>query len=77
MEVSGYPAFFDYCSPADLIALAKTTGFRELEMRYYYKATDYFAFFVPLYLVVAMLENFCRLMRLNKFCSGILFIARK
>lgn len=44
-EVSGYPAFFDHCSPREMRRLFEETGFRNVDVRAFYRANDYFEFF--------------------------------
>jgi SAM-dependent methyltransferase len=75
--VTGYPAFFNYCSPAEFEALLERQGFVDIKIISYYRATDYFAFFLPAYLAVALFENFCSSFNLRFFASGFVVSARK
>ena len=77
VSVSGYPAFFDACTPGQMEKLCKTIGFKEIEIIPYYKATDYFAFFVPAYLFVALFENIFEYLKLSQFSSGFILVAKK
>ena len=77
VEVTGYPAFFNYCSPGQLTKLCKDVGFSRVTIRCYYRATDYFAFFVPLFLLVAFLENVFQRFNISIFSSGVLLVASK
>lgn len=74
VEVTGYPAFFDHCSPSAMRSLFLECGFESIEVRAFWRAADYFAFFLPAYILVAMFENICSLFRIKFFASG--FIVR-
>ena len=75
--VSGYPAFFNKCSVPAMRRLMKKQGFEEIDIKPYYDATDYFAFFTPLFLMVATFENFCNRFGLDIFASGFIVSAKK
>jgi hypothetical protein len=77
VEVSGYPAFFNYCTPMAMKRLFEKSGFVDVKVQPFYRATDYFAFFVPAFLVVAAFENLCRGLRLSTFSSGFVIRAKK
>ncbi len=75
--VTGYPAFFHKCSPRQMETLCKDIGFSKIEIIPYYRATDYFAFFVPAFILVAVLENLISYFGLRTFASGMILVARK
>jgi hypothetical protein len=77
INVTGYPAYFDHCSPGAMITLFRQAGFSEIKVTSYYRACDYFAFFLPAYLVVAVFENSCRIFAFRFFCSGFIISAKK
>ena len=77
LEITGYPAFFDLCSPYELKKVLLDTGFKNIKIIPYYKAGDYFAFFTPLYILVAFLENICEKLNLRYFASGLIISAEK
>jgi len=56
-SVTGYPAFFDHCSPRQMRKIFLDAGFRDVHIVPYYRATDYFAFLLPAYVLVAAYEN--------------------
>lgn len=70
-SVTGYPAFFDYCTPGAMERLFRQAGFEAIEVAPYYRANDYFAFFVPVFLLVSLFENMCRLFNLRLFVSAV------
>lgn len=76
-DVTGYPAFFDHCSVSGMRSLMRKQGFLEVNVKPFYRASDYFAFFLPAYLVVAIFENVCATMNWNVFASGFVISARK
>ena len=73
IETTGYPAF----DPSSMEKLLHETGFIDVKLIIYYKATDYFAFFLPLYILVAIFENVAEKMTWKLFCSGMIVTARK
>ena len=74
---TGYPAFFDKCSPKQMRKMFKTKGFNEIKILPFYRANDYFRFFLPFYLAVTLWENICEKFKWERFCSGFIIIARK
>jgi SAM-dependent methyltransferase len=75
--VTGYPAFFDHCTPWGMSRLFSKAGFTNIDVRAFYRASDYFAFFLPAYLLVACFENLCAATGFRFFCSGFIISARK
>ena len=75
IAVTGYPVFFDNCSPNQMKEPLSWVWFQKmLKLFPYYKATDYFAFFIPAYLFVSIFENLFEYFGLSYFASG--FIVR-
>lgn len=75
--VTGYPAFFDHCSPPAMRQLFQDAGFRDVEVTPYYRAHDYFAFFFPAFLLVSTIEYICKRMGWSLFCSGFIISATR
>jgi hypothetical protein len=75
--VTGYPAFFDHCSVGAMTRLFKQTGFVDIDVKPYYRANDYFAWFLPAYFVVSTLENWWSAWGMSWFASGFVISARK
>ncbi|MER9962669.1 class I SAM-dependent methyltransferase [Mesorhizobium sp. M0045] len=75
--VTGYPAFFDHCSPSDMAKLFREQGFEQVDVMSFYRASDYFAFLLPAYLFVALFENLCAVRNWRFFCSGFVISATK
>lgn len=75
--VTGYPAFFDHCTPRAMERLFRESGFEKVEVTPYYRANDYFAFFVPAFIVVSLFENLCNMLGWRMFASGFIINGRK
>lgn len=75
--VTGYPAFFDHCTPGAMERLLKASGFTGVEIRPYYRANDYFAFFVPGFVAVSLFENLCQALGWRMFASGFIVSATR
>lgn len=75
--VTGYPAFFDHCSPSAMAKLFRSRGFDSVDTMPFYRASDYFAFFLPAYLFVALFENLCARLNWHVFCSGFVISATR
>ena len=76
-SVTGYPVFFNQCSSHAMENLCKNTGFRQIEIKSYYRATDYFSFFVPVFMIISIFENLFKYFDLKLFASGIILVAKK
>lgn len=77
MNITGYKAFFNKCSPKEMKKLFMSKGFRNIEVVPFFRANDYFKFFFPCYVVVTIFENTCKRLKLEQLCSGFLIIAQK
>jgi hypothetical protein len=77
VEVTGYPAFYNRCSPASMRALFEEAGFVDVKVTPLYRASDYFSFLLPAYLAIVTYENLCKALSLQTLASGFLISARK
>lgn len=75
--VTGYEAFFDRCSPQAMARLCEEAGFVEIEVKPFFRANDYFAFFTPFFVAVSLFENLTRMLNLTTFCSGFILSAKR
>ena len=75
--ITGYPTFFHHCTPGGMRALLAHTGFCDIDIKPYYRANDYFAFFIPAFLVITAFENLCQRFGWSFFASGFVVSARK
>jgi hypothetical protein len=76
-HVTGYPAFFDYCSVAAMTKLFNKVGFLNINAKPYYRANDYFAWFFPAFLLVTAFEWVCSKLGWSIFASGFVISAKK
>jgi SAM-dependent methyltransferase len=77
IDVTGYPAFFDRCSPSAMSALFRSHGFADVNVQAFYGASDYFAFFVPAYIMVALFEKLTSALNWRFFASGFVLSAKR
>lgn len=76
-DVTGYPAYFDHCSVPSMKKKLVKYGFADINIKVFYRANDYFAFFVPFFLIITAFENLCRKLELDIFASGFIISAKK
>ena len=77
VEETGYAAYFDRCSTYQMRRVFEEVGFLGIEVRAFYRANDYFAFFFPAFLLVTGFENLCRILGMRYFASGFVISGRK
>jgi len=75
--VSGYPAFFNHCSVSAMRSVLNKQGFTDIEFKAFYRANDYFAFLVPLFVGVSVFENICKKFDFSFFASGFVVSAKR
>lgn len=75
--VTGYKTFFDRCTPRALRRELERQGFKEISVQPYWDAEDYFAFFFPVFLVIAVFNLVCRKFNWSVFASGAVVYARR
>lgn len=74
---TGYPTYFDKCSPKEMKELVKRQGFKSVTIVPFFRANDYFRFCLPFYIAVTLWENICRKLEWERFSSGFILITRK
>jgi len=77
VEETGYPTFFDHCTARDMARVFEDAGFEDVALRTFYRANDYFAFFVPAFIAITAFENLCRSFGWSYFASGFVISGRK
>jgi SAM-dependent methyltransferase len=73
----GFPAVYDRCYPSAVERLLAAAGFAVGELRVSYYQSEYFAFFVPAYLVSCAYELSVRALGARDLCAYMLLRARK
>ena len=76
-HTSGYPTYFDACTPAAMKLRMQEAGFEAIHFVCFYRANDYFAWFTPLFVLVTAFENLSRRLRWSVFASGFVISARR
>jgi len=76
-QTTGYQVFFHKCSPKEMRKLSINAGFRQIKIIPFFRANDYFRFFVLAYILVTLWENICRRLKLEQLCSGFIIFATK
>ncbi|MHC4556531.1 MAG: class I SAM-dependent methyltransferase [Planctomycetota bacterium] len=76
-HMTGYPAFFNKCSPREMKKISRASGFKQIKVIPFFRANDYFRFSAPAYILVTLWENICLKLKWEQLCSGFIIIARK
>lgn len=76
-SVTGYPAFFDHCSPGQMAKLFQTHGFTAIDIKPFYGGAGYFTFFFPAFVAVRAFERVCEVLRIRVACSGFIISATR
>ena len=75
-ERQGFPAFYDGCSPAEMVENMKAAGVSVIEVRYFY-VSSYFMFFVPLYLLWRLVNYPLIRMFPARYCETFIFVGTR
>ncbi len=76
-SVTGYKSYYDFCTPSQMKKLFLKNGFKEVSTICYYDASDYFAFFPPIYFLVLCYESIIKKLALKNLCAGFILVAKK
>lgn len=74
--ITGYPAFYHLCNSKDLGRISANSQFK-YEVKYFFGAEDYFAFFLPFSLSIYLFNRLCYFFKLNYFASNAVLIISK
>lgn len=77
VDVTGYPAYFNNCSPKQIRKLCTNKGFSKIRIFPFYGANDYFRFCFPCFLAVTFWGNICKKLKMEQFCSGLIIVLEK
>lgn len=75
-EKQGFPAFYDGCSPEEMIRNMTDAGIEPVEVRYFF-VSSYFMFAVPVYLVWRLITFPFMKLWPHRYCETFIFIGRK
>jgi SAM-dependent methyltransferase len=74
---TGYRVYYDYCSPDAFPRIVKESGLQVEFMEVHWSASNYFNFFVPLFVAVKLFNSFARLAGWRSVASSLVIHARK
>jgi ubiquinone/menaquinone biosynthesis C-methylase UbiE len=75
--ICGYPAYYNDCYYSAIKRLLERHRFEVVKMRLSYYQSQYFSFFIPLFLVSALYEALLQALEVKNLCAYILVVARK
>jgi SAM-dependent methyltransferase len=75
--ICGFPVVYDRCHPAALRRVFAAHGFEMVALRPSYYQAPYFAFFVPLFLLMSCYEILLQWLGAENLCAHALVVARK
>jgi len=75
--ILGFPVYYDNCTPSAMMRVLRRNGFEITDIRVSYGQTDYFAFLLPLYLLVALFEMVLMALGLKNLAATVLITARR
>ncbi|WP_084766289.1 methyltransferase domain-containing protein [Nitrococcus mobilis] len=76
-DLTGYKTYYDKCSKRDIERLLTELGYKNIEIKCFFGAADYFGFFLPFFALITIFNKFCRLLNLSAFASGVIVYAEK
>jgi ubiquinone/menaquinone biosynthesis C-methylase UbiE len=76
-SVGGFRAYYQYCSPRPFERLLRKHGFESQQTALSYFQSDYFNFFVPLFLASSAFELAAWAFDLRPLCAFVLSVAHK
>ena len=74
---TGYPAYYNLCSPRKLRKELHNIGFKDIHIRYAYSANDYFKFFFPAFLAIAVFNVTMTRLGISEFASNLYVETKK
>lgn len=76
-DITGYPAYYDNCNPSKLEKLLTRKGYSNIDLRVNYSASEYFNFFFPAFVFVALFNFAFYKLGVRLFCSNVYVSAQK
>jgi len=75
--IVGFPTHYDNCSTRAMGRVLRGNGFDPIETRVSYYQSDYYTFFLPLYLVMVAYEVAISTLNVKQLAASVLMVARK
>ena len=76
-DVIGFQAYCDKTYPWRLASLLERDGFEIVDIAVNYYQSNYYSFFVPLYVLSALYEMIVQAIRLENLAAKAMIVARK
>jgi ubiquinone/menaquinone biosynthesis C-methylase UbiE len=77
LGIGGFPAFYDRCYYSSILSLLQKYNFEPIDIRVSYYQSEYFSFFTPLFLAVALYEMVVYSLKWKNLGAYILVTAQK
>jgi len=75
--IQGFPAYYDHCSHDEMERLLVRSGFRVVRMEWSFYQSDYYGFFLPLYLLSLMYDLIAQRLNIRQLAAAVLVVAQK
>jgi ubiquinone/menaquinone biosynthesis C-methylase UbiE len=75
--LQGFPAYYDHCSPGEMERLFARSGFRVVRTEWSSYQSDYFGFFLPLYLLSLAYDVIVQRLSIGHLAATVLIVTQK
>lgn len=75
--IQGFPAYYDHCSPAEMERLLTRSGFKVLRTEWSSYQSDYYGFFIPLYLLSLVYDQIVQGLNIRRLAATVVIVAWK
>jgi len=77
VATTGYKTYYHLCSYAELHNYLHSLNFKKVEIKPFWGASDYFAFFFPFFILISIFNRICEKLNLVTFASGLIVYAKR
>lgn len=77
VSVSGYKVYYNLCAPGELKRCLKAIGFKDISIKCFWNENDYFAFCLPAFIIVSLMNKIFQMLNLKYVASGMVVSFRK
>lgn len=75
--IQGFPAYYDHCSPLEMERLLTRSGFKVIRTEWSSYQSDYYGFFIPLYLLSLGYDLIVQRLNIRRFAATVVIVAQK
>jgi ubiquinone/menaquinone biosynthesis C-methylase UbiE len=75
--IQGFPAYYDHCSASEMEHLLTRSGFIVIRTEWSSYQSDYYAFFIPAYLLSLTYDLVVRALRIRQLAATVVIVAQK